>query len=104
VTDPREARIREALSVISREAPCPHESWEHINATRAKCADCGVNFAHEHAHHARDAAKAFDAATDAILAALDEAHDSALESAAQHFEGVNRRTARVLRGLKRGGA
>ena len=34
---------KEALDIIAKERPCPHDAWEAERGS-ARCADCGVNF------------------------------------------------------------
>ena len=36
---------KEALDIIAKERPCPHDAWEAEGSGSARCcADCGVNF------------------------------------------------------------
>ena len=35
---------KEALDIIAKERPCPHDAWEAERGSARCCADCGVNF------------------------------------------------------------
>ena len=65
--------IKEALRVVSRQGPCPHDNADTTlgnGRVWAKCEDCGVTFPQEYWENARAAAKSFDDALEIITAAM----------------------------------
>lgn len=65
--------IKDALRVVSRQGPCPHDNADTKlgnGKVWAKCDDCGATFPQEYWEKSKVAAKNFDDAIDVISAAL----------------------------------
>ncbi len=66
-------KMKDALKIISRQAPCPHENADTRLGNGqiwAKCEDCGLTFDRAQWPDARQAAKEFDDAIQAIAEQL----------------------------------
>mgnify|MGYP003552782935 CR=1 FL=1 len=64
---------KEALRIVSRQGPCPHDNADTTlgnGKVWAKCEDCGVTFPQEYWENAREAAKRFDDALEVISTAI----------------------------------
>ena len=61
--------IKEAVAIISKEAPCRHDSFEEcgVSNKQGRCCDCGAFFEFANSHKHIAAADKFDAAIDFIL-------------------------------------
>ena len=60
---------QEALKIIGRQAPCPHDNTDTSigdGSTWARCYDCGVTFEQANAQRAIDAATEFERAIEKL--------------------------------------
>ena len=60
---------QEALKIICRQAPCPHDNTDTSigdGSTWARCYDCGVTFEQANAQRAIDAATEFEQAIEKL--------------------------------------
>lgn len=65
-----------ALSVVSRQHPCPHDNADTRlgnGKVWAKCDDCGVTFQQDQWPHARASAKEFGEALDVLTNLVEQA-------------------------------
>ena len=56
----------EALDIIAKERPCPHDAWEAERGSARCCADCGVNFTPNQRRAAKKKTAEFDRAMNLV--------------------------------------
>lgn len=68
-------KVSDALKVVWRQAPCPHDNADTRLGNRkvwAKCEDCGRTFQQDQWGSARKAAEEFEAAMEALTKLKDK--------------------------------